>query len=183
MSKVYSEYLQEHITNVRVALDWLMSNLPDLFNSQMRFEISELVSCHDLSKYQMDEYDAYDKYFYTKDKESLSSDEKIRIENDFNKAWLIHIHRNPHHWQHWVLINDNPEEGIKALDMPYEYIIEMICDWMSFSIKAGNIKEILSWYKEHSKYMILSDTTRNRVEKIMALIKEALDAEDRIVWR
>lgn len=37
------------------------------------------------------------------------------VEN-FNRAWLLHIHRNPHHWQHWVLINDDPELGETVLE-------------------------------------------------------------------
>ena len=42
------------------------------------------------------------------------------------KAWLLHIHRNPHHWQYWVLINDNPEEGENLIEMPYNYIIGLV---------------------------------------------------------
>lgn len=94
---------------------------------------------------------------------------------DFNKAWLAHIHRNPHHWQHWVLINDDPKLGEIVLDMPYEYIIEMICDWWAFSWSSGNLYEIFNWYNEHEEYMKLSEKTRKTVEDILDKIKKKLD--------
>ena len=33
------------------------------------------------------------------------------------------------------------------LEMPYDYIIEMICDWWSFSWQSGNLYEIFKWYE------------------------------------
>lgn len=97
---------------------------------------------------------------------------------DFNYAWLRHIHMNPHHWQHWVLINDDPTEGEKIMDMPYVYVVEMICDWWSFSFNKGNLDEIFSWYGEHDKYMKLSKNTRNTVEDILNKIKAKLEEEN-----
>ncbi len=43
----------------------------------------------------------------------LERDYQARIDLGFNTAWLKHIHRNPHHWQHWVLFEDNPSERLK----------------------------------------------------------------------
>src|SRR5688572_29402107 len=34
----------------------------------------------------------------------------------FDKAWLHHQHRNPHHWQHWLLREDDGD--LKTLPMP-----------------------------------------------------------------
>lgn len=122
---------------------------------------------HDISKYSPDEYTPYDNYFYGE----KSSTATIAL----NRAWLIHIHRNPHHWQHWVLINDDPNEGEIILDIPYNYIIEMICDWWAFSWNKGNLNEIFDWYEEHKNYMKLSDKTRKTVEDIMYKIKNNLE--------
>lgn len=85
--------------------------------------LNENITMHDRSKYSDEEYIPYIEYFYgTKSK---------KIDTEFNYAWLHHIHNNPHHWQYWVLKHDDkPEE---ALEMPYEYIIEMFCDHWSFS--------------------------------------------------
>lgn len=76
----------------------------------------------------------------------------------------IHIH-----WQHWILIHDDMEDGEleTVLEMPYDYIIEMVCDWWSFSWQSGNLYEIFEWYEEHSKYIKLAQTTKTTVEYIL----------------
>ena len=61
--------------------------------------------------------------------------------------------------------------------MPYNYIIEMICDWWSFSWRTGKLDEIFNWYDAHKDYMKLSDSTRKTVETILAMIKVKLDEE------
>ena len=165
MSAEYNDYLIEHINNVREAYAWLCSRFPNIQRNILGHE--DIFAVHDASKYSPEEYDAYDKYFY-------GGNRSFGVVNEFNKAWLHHIHQNPHHWQHWVLIHDDePEE---TLDMPYWYIIEMICDWWSFSFKNGNLFEIFDWYEKH-KSMKLSDNTRKTVENILGRIKVELEKE------
>lgn len=125
------------------------------------------IDLHDASKDETGEYTAYDNYFYGKKKTP-------DVIEAFNHAWLQHIHRNPHHWQHWVLINDEPNEGEIVLEMPYHYIIEMICDWWAFSWSKGELTEIFSWYDSHKKYIKLHNNTRSIVEEILDLIREKL---------
>lgn len=76
-------------------------------------------------------------------------------------------------------INDDPAEGEILLDMPMEYIIEMICDWWSFSWKAGNLFEMFKWYEEHKNYIKLSTRTRNIVENILENIHYKLTELDK----
>ena len=71
----------------------------------------------------------------------------------------------------------NDDEGTYALEMPKEFVYEMICDWLSFSHKTGNLYEIFDWYKAHSKKMILHENTRKLVEEILDKIKSELDKE------
>lgn len=59
--------------------------------------------------------------------------------------------------------------------MPYNYVIEMICDWWAFSWQKGKLDEIFAWYDEHSKYMKLHPKTRKTVEEILAKMKDKLD--------
>ena len=61
--------------------------------------------------------------------------------------------------------------------MPYEYIIEMICDWWAFSWAKENLFEIFKWYDEHKDYMKLSDWTRIEVEDILKQMKAKLERE------
>lgn len=173
MSQQYDEYLKSHLENVVKGCKWLIGNLPEIFLNENN--ISEvLYQCefkHDRSKYNANEYEAYDKYFY-------GGNKSFEVVQNFNYAWLIHIHNNPHHWQHWVLLNDNPEEGEIILDMPDNYIIEMICDWWSFSWKQGNLHEIFNWYDERKDYIKLSKPTREKVENILESMKKKLNEEE-----
>ena len=173
MSEKYNEYIETHRQNVGKAFDWLSENLPDIFYSD-DFKSDCEFQCkyeHDKSKYEPEEYGPYDEYFY-------GGNRSYRVVQNFNKAWLHHIHNNPHHWQHWILINDEPGKGEIILDMPHIYIIEMICDWMSFSIAKGNLFEIFEWYSNHIDYMKLSDYTYKKVKDILNKIHAKLSESD-----
>jgi hypothetical protein len=161
MSAEYSNYIVTHVDNVKKAYNWLREHeiISEELNTQM--------GSHDLSKYSNEEYEAYDNYFYGKQTE--------KVKTEFNYAWLHHIHNNPHHWQHWVLVND--EDGTVALEMPEEYLVEMICDHWSFSHKTNNLTEIFDWYKKHKSNMILHPNTKKAYEAILDKIKAALEGE------
>lgn len=167
MSVAYNTYLEEHRANVAKGVRWLEENLPDLFWMHGDVDVLEIINEHDASKYDTEEYDAYDNYFYGRNR----SDKVIDF---FNKAWLHHIHNNPHHWQHWVLINDEAKEGTICIEMPYQYIMEMICDWWAFSWKQDNLFEIFRWYEDHKDHIKLHPNTRKLVESILNQIKKKL---------
>jgi hypothetical protein len=152
VSKEYTNYIIEHCENVRKAYDWLVDH--KIIKNEFLMHIIH----HDLSKWQDEEYKAYDKYFYGK----KNTEE---INEAFNFAWLHHIHNNPHHWQHWVLIND--DDGTQALEMPEGFVVEMFCDHASFSFKTGNLEEVSKWYKDHKSNMILHENTRIMYEDIL----------------
>lgn len=169
MSKEYDLYLQEHKANVKKGYDWIKENLPDLIPSDMRLILEHQIGfAHDASKTESDEYGPYDAYFYGGNRSS-------QVVDDFNMAWLKHIHRNPHHWQYFVLQCDEPDEGEIVLDMPYKYILEMVCDWLSFSIAKDNMYEVFDWYDEHKNHIKLSKNTRKTVEDILNKIRRKLD--------
>lgn len=166
MSFQYDQYLEQHRANVKRAYEWISENLPKL-TLDATSAGWQTIFAHDQSKNEPDEYEAYDAYFY-------GNNRSYNVVENYRRAWLLHIHRNPHHWQHWVLINDDPKEGEVVLEMPYDYILEMICDWWSFSLNKGMPNEIFSWYDEHSAYMKLAPNTRKTVEDILGQIKEKL---------
>ncbi len=166
MSVRYNEYIREHQNAVKMAFDWLNKNCSGLTSEDIWNKASELVNKHDLSKYNLDEYEAYDQYFY--------GNKSYQATVEFEQAWNLHIHRNPHHWQHWVLIHDDPNKPYTYLEMPEEYVIEMFCDWWSFSWRKGNLYEIYSWYEEHKITMMLNVSTRAKVELILETVKKVL---------
>lgn len=167
MSIEYDNYLNEHRENVRKSADWIRRNLSGLLSGYEDF-YQQIEWEHDRSKDDREEYNAYDNYFY-------GGRRTQSVEEDFNRAWLHHIHHNPHHWQYWVLINDEAKEGIITLRIPYRYVIEMICDWWAFSWSKGNLYEIFDWYDKHKDYMKLHKDTRELVEEILGEIKAKLD--------
>lgn len=186
MSISYDNYIYEHCENVLRGLQWMRDHIPEVGDTDIWAKAMDAANLHDDSKWDVREYDAYDRYFY-----GSRSSEVVR---KFDYAWLHHIHHNPHHWQYWVLFQDdpkgkefvNPETGdrikmpFKALEMPRYEILHMIADWWSFSWKSGRYEEIFEWYDSHRKKMILNPMTRHLVEDILlnhlrpALIKEGM---------
>lgn len=178
----YEEYLHQHIGNVQKGYEWLKENLSEVVSVNNYFEetayygeLDEIIAKHDSSKrtklpdadgyYDLKcEYDAYANYFYGEQTEEVKA--------AFDRAWLAHIHANPHHWQHWMLQND--EDGLILLDMPYVFIIEMICDHWAFSWKENKLDEIFSWYEKNKEGILFSDKTRKTYESILGQLKNKL---------
>lgn len=175
MSKPYDEYLEDHIENVKKAFNWMIDQgvlyFLDLNDDEIE-KYSKVIYNHDNTKYWADEYEAYDRYFYPDEYED--NPPFLQRVEEYQRAWLEHMHRNPHHWQHWVLINDNG--FFTVLPMPEVYVIEMICDWWSFSWKKGNLYEIFDWIDENSPHILLDNETTRLVEKILNRIRFRLNA-------
>ena len=188
MSLAYDEYLAEHIGNVNKGLHWMLDNLALSQEEKTAIETAMVSFNHDESKYSTEEYDAYDQYFY-------GGNRSYKVVQDFNYAWLHHIHQNPHHWQYWVLINDEPgedENGIPyeypfgnfvALMIPLPYIFEMIADWWSFSWKKGNLFEIFNWYAEHREKQYINPNSRMILERILEKIWDILIMQETVRGR
>ena len=156
----YKNYILEHKANVKKFADWLVEKLPELFEGCNVETFYEVIEEHDESKYSEEEFEPYAQHFYgTKD-------------NDFeyNQAWKHHWMNNEHHPEFWL-----------GEDMPYIYILEMICDWGSFSIKSGNIRELSDFYYNKArddKEKNLSDATKEIIEEILTKINSILDKEE-----
>ena len=165
MSEAYDNYLEQHIGAVQQAFD----KLCEYFPAYKQYEPQ--IKNHDKSKYSSEEYGPYDRYFYG-DGKNLE---------EFDKAWLHHIHENPHHWQHWLLVEDDPEDYYcKPLDMPLAYIVEMICDWWSFSFICGDLYNIFDWVDAHKDHITLSESTSNMVSYILNRLEFELDNDPNV---
>lgn len=172
MSLEYDNYLEEHRFNILLAYDYAVEYFPEIFDKYLEDTqhigaefgnpldiLREQIKHHDASKFLTKEYEAYDQFFYGEGDYT-----------DFEYAWLSHIHDNPHHWQHWVdILNENQ---CYPLEMPSNYIIEMLMDWWSFSWKSNDLREILSWYKDNKDHMILAPNTKAQVERFIKLVEE-----------
>lgn len=150
----YNKYIVEHINNVKKAFEEFGDTLCMHLNVN-KDTLRELVDKHDLSKFGTDEFEGYRQFFYPKDGE-----EKSKTAMDM--AWLHHMNTNPHHPQYWELRDG---EASKTLDMPSEYIAEMILDWQAMSYKFGGTP--LTYYNESGKYKKFSGNTRVKLEQTL----------------
>ena len=131
---------------------------------------------HDNSKFLPSEFIPYAKFFYG-NVEPKRDDTGYYKPTDtgcvlFDFAWLLHQKRNDHHWQWWILPEDNG--GIKVLEMSYDSIIEMVCDWVGAGKAQGfasppnePMRECQQWYESNKHKMNLHATTRAIVEYIL----------------
>lgn len=110
---------------------------------------------HDWSKLTPAEWSPYVTTFYTPRDDQAG----------FDRAWLHHQHRNPHHWQHWLLREDDGD--LKALPMPEGLTREMVADWMGAGRAITGRWDVLSWYAKAREKMVLHPATRERVEDLL----------------
>ena len=127
---------------------------------------------HDLSKFRLSEFIPYARYFYgrypeesvyegttTKHPRLFKEDVDMR----FAKAWLLHIHRNPHHWQYWILQEEDGSQ--KLIPIPVKYLKEMVCDWKGAGWAKKGRDDLHEWYDNNRHKMKLNRTNRLWVEK------------------
>ncbi len=165
MSKIqeYSDYINEHVANVQKVWKGLRALINTTHTIEKGFtihydcRISDLIEAHDRSKFSKQEFEGYRQWFYSDIGEDKSGDL-------MNVAWNHHQKTNPHHWQYWLMWRP---EGTIVLDMPLEYVIEMLCDWTAMSIKFNN--DPAEWYEGEKGKMLLSSNTKDTVEDWLPL--------------
>lgn len=165
----YDKYLKEHIAFVQKGLTWICDHVPKIVENVDVESLKQQIAKHDKSKYSAKEYTAYNNYFYGK--------RTPEVEKAFNYAWLHHIHNNLHHWQHWLLQEDDGD--MIPLEMPVNHVIEMLCDHWAFSWKSGNLKEIQSWYDTNKDNIVLNENTRTLYEQYLRILIAAVDEQDK----
>ena len=132
---------------------------------------------HDLSKYTKEEFKAGIKYYRgTKSPNGVQKE----IEG-LSTAWLHHKGRNKHHFEYWIDYGMNPEDGLKGMKMPVNYIVEMFIDRMSasknYQKEKYTDKSPLKYYNARKDYYILHEETRTLLEKLLNML--AVDGEDK----
>lgn len=158
----YKRYVDEHIANIQKGYSFIKDNIPEMLKDCNINELDKIFKNHDLSKYGEEEFLPYAEHFYGKMK-------GVKDDPAFEKAWKHHYENNSHHPEHW-----------KGEEMPFEYIIEMICDWWAFSWKCGNLEEIFSFYKDKAKKdkeKKLHYNTQLKIEKYLLMLERFLNKE------
>ena len=124
---------------------------------------------HDVSKLLPSEFLPYMEHFYgSKIGISKGRDETGYYkptdtgDSAFDFAWLLHQKRNKHHWQWWILPED--EGGLKVLEIPLKYRKEMLADWRGAG-RAQRNPNTNKWYAGNKTRMSLGIETRDWIEQ------------------
>lgn len=133
---------------------------------------------HDLSKFRPSEWFPYADNFYgnyrtmQEIKQMFGNDVAIRwgktkdmVEMAFDVAWLKHIHRNPHHWQHWILREDSGKN--KYIPIPRKYIKEMVADWMGAGRAITGKWDAKDWYAKNKDKIRVDERSRKIIETLL----------------
>lgn len=131
---------------------------------------------HDLSKLRPSEFIPYARHFHgpgaggIKEGRDKTGYYKPTDTGDkaFDFAWLLHQKRNKHHWQWWVLPED--EGGLKVLEMPQKYRLEMLADWRGAGLAQGT-PDTKAWYLANRDKMSLDPTTRSWLEGLYGAVE------------
>ncbi len=150
----YRNYIDEHRLNIKKAFDLYKDDISEYFDCNME-DLLNRVIYHDMIKYSSEEFESYRQFFYPKDSETPDK-------NKMNYGWLHHIHSSTHHWNYWIIID---EDGETILDMPNIDIAEMLLDWISMGIKFNSSAK--NWYLEHYDKIKLSPITREKIDYFM----------------
>lgn len=176
--KEYLEYLDDHIGAVIKAWEDVLrpalerSRDEELLNILDLDKIGLQVYNHDRSKYSEEEFTAYCNHWYPPDGSDVNHDQnKPEGDKDYDYAWLHHRNNNPHHFQYWVSFED--DGAPIPLDMPLNYICEMLCDWHSFS-RNEDEQTAYDWWIDNKESFIMSDETIKWVDKLIEYMKTPL---------
>lgn len=164
----YKNYIIEHKKKVKQFADWLKENLPELFTTVDIDAFNEVIKEHDDSKFSEEEFEAYAKKFFGK--QDING-KPLEYVPGFDEAWKHHWINNEHHPEFWL-----------GEDMPYIYILEMLCDWGSFSIAKGNLSELIDYYYDEAqedKEKNLSDNTKEIIEDILRQIESIINRKEK----
>ena len=122
---------------------------------------------HDWSKFLPSEWGPYSEYFYGDRGESNRKNSKEAhqkgLDADFDAAWNMHKNRNKHHWQWWILQED--DGPIKYIPMKDRYRKEMVADWTGAGRAISGRKDWRPWYESQRSTIKLHPETTEWLER------------------
>lgn len=126
---------------------------------------------HDNSKFRLDEFIPYAKFFYNADGSNKQRIEKSGYykptetgDPKFDYAWFLHQKRQNHHWQFWCIPQE--DRTLKLVEIPEDIVQEMVCDWKGAG-RVCNSNGVIEWYRANSNKLQLHPNSRRRIEEII----------------
>ncbi len=148
IAEKYLTMLKAHIIYVREAGKKLGISSPQLIS-------------HDNSKWSQSEFSGYARHL-----------QGGGAPDEFSKAWLHHIHYNPHHWQHWIFPNGYTPKGSKVengvVEMPYHHALEMIADWMGSEMANQNRWDMSEWLSKNIPKIRVHSSTAQYLGSVLS---------------
>lgn len=122
---------------------------------------------HDMSKFSPTEFWESVAYYQG----TSSPIDACKKANGWSKAWMHHKGRNAHHYEYWF---DNFDKGGEALVMPYEYAVEMICDYLgagrAYYGKEFTYQKEYSWWLNKRQHTSMHMDMIKFVDKVFSCI-------------
>ena len=148
--KEYRDYILAHQARVEKFADRLLEHCPEVLDEVDPDVFWDLIKAHDESKFSEEEFEPYAQKWFG---DGIKTPE-------YEEAWKHHWMNNEHHPEYWL-----------GEDMPYIYILEMLCDWGSFSIDKGDLSDLSDFYYNKAK----DDPEKNLSQKTKTIIEEIIE--------
>ena len=133
---------------------------------------------HDLSKYSWVEFSAGAKYYQG----TRSPNNAEREATGLSKAWLHHKGRNRHHYEYWIDYSLRDKDNLEGVQMPRNYVAEMLIDRMCAS-KVYNGKKYkdsssLEYYEGGTKKLwFIHEQTKKELEMLITMLAQKGEEE------
>lgn len=150
---------------------------------------------HDNSKYSPIEFFTSVKYYSgTRSPIDAEKDDK-----GFSMVWQHHKGHNPHHWEYFIdnvgpvevkertvyetptgekipIVAKHLRSNPTALEIPINYVLEMICDWISagqtYLGDKWTCEETYNYYKKLEPSRLINENSKRIIENILISIKD-----------
>lgn len=127
---------------------------------------------HDLSKYSPSEFFRGVKYYQG----DRSPNDAERMATGVGRAWLHHKGRNKHHFEYWIDYDLSAGGKMAGLEMPVNYLVEMVCDRIAASkIYLGDKytdSSPLEYYERSKGKYYMNPKTEKLLRKILVMLAE-----------
>ena len=124
---------------------------------------------HDMSKFSFTEFWESVKY-YQGDRSPIDACKEAK---GYSMAWFHHKGRNKHHWEYWM---DDFEKGCIPKKMPFQYALEMVCDYLgagrAYCGKNFTMQSEWEWWQNKKKVVKMHSDTFKLVEILMNRMNE-----------
>lgn len=164
----YDKYIERHRENVEKAAWYMIEECKELntffMDEELCYQFLQAISKHDLSKYSLEEYDAYRKFYHPIDDEERNS-----AQEDYMAAWAHHLAHNNHHWQARSDKKDFDPNKLEDI-VP---LLENIADWLAMGYEFND--RPYQYYEKNKDKIILHPKEKTLLEKIIYEVFEGME--------